>query len=210
MRTPSASSSASSITLQDDSAPEGIPVPGCVGGCISAFDESTALLSNVDQNAVESQVSKPTKMTPVPKLQLATICLVRLLEPVGFTQLFPYINEMVVKLNIIDDPSKVGFVSGLVVSNRPCMHCPYILSDHRQESVFALFQLMSTYHWAKLSDVVGRRPIVLLGAIGMGLMTFLFGFSHSLTYMLVTRSLHGFFSGEYMTCLGFSILLTMA
>ena len=70
-----------------------------------------------------------------------------------------------------------------------------ILSDHRQESVFAIFQLMSIYHWAKLSDTVGRRPIVLLGAIGAGLMTFLFGFSRSLTYMLITRSLHGLFAG---------------
>jgi len=85
--------------------------------CISVFDESTALLSNVDQNVVESQVSKAVEMTPIPKLQLATLCLVRLLEPIGFTQLFPYINEMVVNLNMVDDPSEVGFVSGLVVSN---------------------------------------------------------------------------------------------
>ena len=70
-----------------------------------------------------------------------------------------------------------------------------ILSDHRQESVFAIVQLISIYHWAKLSDVIGRRPIVLLGSIGMGLMTFLFGFSRSLSYMLITRSLHGFFAG---------------
>ena len=68
-------------------------------------------------------------------------------------------------------------------------------SDHRQESVFAIFQLMSIYHWAKLSDIVGRRPVLLLGSIGMGLMTLLFGFSHNLPYMLITRSLHGFFAG---------------
>lgn len=77
---------------------------------------STALLSGADQN-VESQLSKPVKMTPIPKLPLAALCLLRLLEPIGFTQLFPYINEMLVNLNIVDDPSKVGFVSGLVVSN---------------------------------------------------------------------------------------------
>ena len=117
MRTPSASSSTSSITLQDDSAAEGFPVPGCVDKC--AFDESIALLSNVDPNSVESQEPKAVKMTPIPKLQLATFCLVRFLEPIGFTQVFPYINEMVVKFNMIDDPSKVGFVSGLVVCNCP-------------------------------------------------------------------------------------------
>lgn len=116
MHAPSASS-ASSVTLQGDSSAEDTPGPVCVDRCIPIFDESTALLSNADQNVVESQVFKPTKMTPIPKLQLATLCLVRLLEPIGFTQLFPYINEMVVSLNVIDDPSKVGFISGLVVSN---------------------------------------------------------------------------------------------
>ena len=117
MHSPSASS-ASSVTLQDGSSAEGTPALGCVDECIPVSGESTALLADADQNLVESQVPKPVKMTPVPKLQLATLCLVRLLEPIGFTQLFPYVNEMVVKLNIIDDPSKVGFVSGLVVSNR--------------------------------------------------------------------------------------------
>lgn len=86
--------------------------------CTSIPDESTSLLSSGDQNVVESQAPKPAKMTPIPKLQLATLCLVRLLEPIGFTQLFPYINEMIIKLNILDDPSKVGFVSGLVVSKK--------------------------------------------------------------------------------------------
>jgi MFS family permease len=55
---------------------------------------------------------------------------------------------------------------------------------------------MSVYHWAKMSDIIGRRPILLLGATGMGLMTFFFGFSRNLTSMLVTRSLHGFFAGR--------------
>ena len=71
----------------------------------------------------------------------------------------------------------------------------HISSDHRQESVFAAFELMSVYHWAKVSDVVGRRPVILVGAGGMGLMTLLFGFSRNLTHMLITRSLHGFFGG---------------
>jgi len=113
----SSASSASSVTLQDGRSAEGFPDLGCVNDCVPVFDESTVLLPNADQNVVESQVYKPVKMTPVPKLQLAALCLVRLLEPIGFTQLFPYINEMVVKLKMIDDPSKVGFVSGLVVSS---------------------------------------------------------------------------------------------
>lgn len=114
------SSSASSVTLRDDDSAEG--TPGCMDDRTSVLDESTALFFNADQSSVECQVSKPAKMTPIPKLQLAIVCLIRLLEPIGFTQLFPYINEMLVNLNVIDDPSKVGFISGLVVGG-------YLLSN---------------------------------------------------------------------------------
>jgi MFS family permease len=82
-----------------------------------------------------------------------------------------------------------------------------ISSDHRQESVFAAFQLISIYHWAKASDAIGRRPVLLLGATGMGLMTFLFGFSRNLTSILITRSLHGFFAGQ---CSGAFWLIDLA
>jgi hypothetical protein len=119
MQTPLASS-ASSVTLQEDSPAKWSSDPGCGGDCISVSDESTALLSNPD--VVESQVPKPVGITPIPKLQLTTVCLLRLLEPIGITQPFPYINEMVVNLGILDDPSKVGFVSGLVVS-KSCPEC---------------------------------------------------------------------------------------
>ena len=109
----SSASSTSSITDQDDCSIESIPDPGR----IPVVNESAALLPSADQNIAESQVLKSLKMTPVPKLQLAALCVVRLLEPIGFTQLFPYVNEMVVKFKMVDDPSKAGFVSGLVVSN---------------------------------------------------------------------------------------------
>ena len=109
----SSASSTPSLTYKDGSSIESIPGPGCT----PVVDESAALLPSADQNVAESQVLKPLKMTPIPKLQLAVLCIARLLEPIGFTQLFPYVNEMVVKFKMIDDPSKAGFVSGLVVSN---------------------------------------------------------------------------------------------
>ena len=125
MNTPS-TSSPSSITLRDNNSEQGFSDLGYVDECTSALNESTALLSSGDQNVVESQVSKPAKMTPIPKLQLATLCLIRLLDPIGFTQLFPYINQMLVDLNVLDDPSKVGFISGLVVSTIDLDYCQSI------------------------------------------------------------------------------------
>jgi hypothetical protein len=72
--------------------------------------ESCPLLR--DSAAVESLQPAPT---PVPKIQLATACFLRLLDPIAFTQVFPYINEFMSNLHVTDDPSKIGFYSGVVV-----------------------------------------------------------------------------------------------
>lgn len=55
-------------------------------------------------------------VTPLPKAQLASLCMVRLVDPIAFTQIFPYVNEMMEYLKVTEDHSKIGFYSGLVVS----------------------------------------------------------------------------------------------
>ncbi|KZV75763.1 MFS general substrate transporter [Peniophora sp. CONT] len=119
---------------------------------------------------------KPKGMTPVPTKQLIVLCICRIADPVVFTQIFPYINEMLSSFAL--EREKVPFYAGLV------------------ESVFAVAQLATIYFWARLSDRFGRRPIIFLGAFGMAMGTLLFGFSKSLPAMLVARSLGGLFSGN--------------
>ena len=71
-----------------------------------------------DDSALENQKSlKSEKPTPLPVAALATLCTVRLVDPIVFTQIFPYVNEMMGRLHVTSDPSKIGFYSGLVVSN---------------------------------------------------------------------------------------------
>jgi len=69
-------------------------------------------------------------------------------------------------------------------------------SPPHQESVFAFSQLISIYQWANLSDRIGRRPVVLLGTIGIAVTTILFGFSRTLATVLISRALAGLFSGN--------------
>lgn len=76
-----------------------------------------------DDSALENQKSTtPAKQTPLPKAQLATLCAVRLVDPIAFTQIFPYVNEMMEHLHLTEDHSKIGFYSGLVVSRRLDCH----------------------------------------------------------------------------------------
>jgi MFS family permease len=58
-----------------------------------------------------------------------------------------------------------------------------------QESIFAVMQLCSIYQWAKVSDVIGRRPVLFMGALGLALSSVLFGLSKSLAMVVVARCL---------------------
>ncbi|GLB35095.1 putative MFS general substrate transporter [Lyophyllum shimeji] len=135
-------------------------------------DESSSLLSSAEAQA------RPPVATPLPRMQLAALCSVRLVDPVAFTQVFPYVNEFITFLDITDNPAQIGFYSGLV------------------ESTFALAQLFSIYQWAKLSDVVGRRPVVIGGTLGLVITTAFLGISSSLPELLLSRCLAGLFSGN--------------
>ncbi|KAJ6547074.1 major facilitator superfamily domain-containing protein [Mycena capillaripes] len=133
------------------------------------FDETTPLLTDLEA---------AQKLAPLPKAQLAALCISRLTDPIAYTQIFPWINEFLLILHVTDDVSKIGFYSGLV------------------ESTFAVSQTLTSYHWAKLSDVVGRRPIILTGAAGLAVVTLPLGFCTSLTQIIILRALAGFLAGN--------------
>ncbi|KAI0797879.1 MFS general substrate transporter [Abortiporus biennis] len=132
----------------------------------------------LEDRADGQKLSAKFRTTPLPKAQLASLCAVRLVDPIAFTQIFPYVNEMMDHLHVTEDRSKIGFYSGLV------------------ESSFAVSQLLSIYHWAKFSDRVGRRPVVLIGILGIATSTLLLGLSRTLAGVLIARCLAGFFSGN--------------
>lgn len=157
-------------------------------------DESSPLLPPAASDVLESQsLSLPAKIqsvpTQLPKAQLICLCVIRLVDPIAFTQIFPYINEMMAHLHLTNDPLRVGFYSGLA------------------ESAFSISSLFSIYQWARLSgaivccylildllhhwffyqDVIGRRPVIFIGIIGVSLATLLFGLQRTLPGILLVR-----------------------
>lgn len=117
-----------------------------VHGHCTTLDESSPLLAHPTPNSLESQPSSPPAKvqptsTPLPKTQLVCLCIIRLVDPITFTQIFPYVNEMMAHLHLTNDPSRVGFYSGLA------------------ESAFSICSLFSIYQWARLSGA--RLPFFL-------------------------------------------------
>ncbi|CAE6362913.1 unnamed protein product [Rhizoctonia solani] len=132
--------------------------------------------SHESQNDPESPQQR-VRQTPIPKLQLLSVCISRIAEPFAYTQIFPYVNQMVWDLGVTDDPKKVGFYSGLI------------------DSMFAFAQVPTVFYFGKLSDRVGRKPVVLLGTFGVAISAALFGLSSSFTHMMAARMIAGLLSG---------------
>jgi len=78
--------------------------------------ETLESLSDQTPTDLEAIAFQSDAQTPLPKVQLALLCLLRTLDSMCFFQISPYINQFVSDLHVTDDPPKVVFYSGLVVS----------------------------------------------------------------------------------------------
>ena len=71
-------------------------------------------------------------------------------------------------------------------------------------SLHALFQLVFSPIWGSISDNVGRKPILIVGALGNALALLMFGLSTQLWMLFVARALSGIFSAATLpTALAF-------
>lgn len=71
-------------------------------------------------------------------------------------------------------------------------------------SLHALCQLIFSPIWGSISDSVGRKPILMVGAVGNALSLVMFGFSSHLWMLFVARALGGIFAAATMpTALAF-------
>ncbi|KAF8879266.1 major facilitator superfamily domain-containing protein [Infundibulicybe gibba] len=135
------------------------------------IDEETALLS---RNNEEQRGA-----TPLPKAQIGIILLLQLCEPVVGRSIAPYINELIGGLDIIGgDERKVGYYAGLI------------------QSLFFVTEAITIMQWSRLSDRIGRKPVLLFGLVGISLSTLLFGLSRTFWALVISRCLCGLLNGN--------------
>jgi MFS family permease len=117
-------------------------------------DEETPLLS-------AEPVTKDV-VTPVPWAQLWVLLVLQLAEPLTSQVIYPFAPEFVRNVGITHgDESRVGYYVGLL------------------QSIFFATQALTVLLWSRLSDVVGRKPILLTGLFGLSLSMYSFGLSTS-------------------------------
>ncbi|KAJ5085167.1 hypothetical protein N7532_009938 [Penicillium argentinense] len=176
-----------------DVASRSVPAPG-LGQDIDHVTETTSLLGsdrpkNGDAHAAGSPYgsSSPNGDTaneveekPLPTRQILLLCYVRVVEPLAFFSIFPYISQMVQENGNVPD-SDIGFYSGLI------------------ESMFSLTQAIVMIFWGRAADRIGRKPVLVSSLFGVTFATALFGMAKSIPQMILFRCIAGVFAGTIVT-----------
>ncbi|PFH51327.1 hypothetical protein AMATHDRAFT_3176 [Amanita thiersii Skay4041] len=134
-------------------------------------DEATPLLRS-------QQVTK-TPPTPLPWGQITIVLLLQLAEPLCSQVIYPFAPELIRSLGITGGNEKrVGYYVGIM------------------QSVFFLTEAFTVLHWSRLSDRIGRKPVILSGLIGLSLSMYCFGLSTTFWGLLLSRSMNGALNGN--------------
>ncbi|KAK6828033.1 hypothetical protein PG990_009662 [Apiospora arundinis] len=115
---------------------------------------------------------------PFPRKQMLVLAICRICEPIAFMGIFPYVYYMVKDFHITDDHNKISFYAGLVTS------------------AFTFAEFSTGFLWGRLSDRVGRKPVLLTGLIGTAISVLIFGFAQNLWVALAARAIGGLLNGN--------------
>ncbi|GAA5866645.1 hypothetical protein JCM8547_002708 [Rhodosporidiobolus lusitaniae] len=142
--------------------------------------EREPLLSGEAERGAEAgeDVEGRRKATPLPFKQVLVLCLMRFGEPIAFTLIFPFIARFVEDLHVTDDPKKIGYYAGLI------------------ESLFALTTFSTVLFWGRLSDRIGRKPVLIIGLLGVTASIVAFGLSTQFWMLIVSRCIGGALNGN--------------
>ncbi|KAJ3894125.1 major facilitator superfamily domain-containing protein [Lentinula edodes] len=107
------------------------------------------------------------------------VLLIQLSEPIAATVIYPFVNQFVASTGITQgDEKKTGYYAGVI------------------ESVFFLAECLTVLMWGMASDRFGRRPILLIGPLGLFFGAIGFGLSTSYSQLVLFRSIQGAFNGN--------------
>ncbi|KIJ98481.1 hypothetical protein K443DRAFT_133426 [Laccaria amethystina LaAM-08-1] len=132
-----------------------------------------------DNSSGSGSVTPKEKRTPLPKVQLFVLFLIQFAEPITATVIYPFVNQFVRDTGIIGgDERKTGYYAGII------------------ESLFFLAETLTVFQWGWLSDRYGRKPILLLGPLGLTFAMLCFGLSTTFWPLVAYRCMQGIFNGN--------------
>jgi MFS family permease len=91
---------------------------------------------------------------------------------------FPYVYYMVESFHVTESDQKIAFYAGMITS------------------AFTFAEFSTGVLWGKLSDRIGRKPVLIMGLVGTAISMTVFGFAPNLATAMLARALGGMLNGN--------------
>lgn len=154
---------------------------------LAAAEPGTENVDDDENNYDDTSDSSSTyHQTPLPWKQLCLLAILSLAEQTALNSISPYLPKMVASFDEIPEWQN-GLYVGLLAS------------------AFAMAQLATNLIWGYLSDVVGRKPTMLLGTGLLAVCFVFFGFCRNYGQLISVHVAMGLLNGNAAvvpTCLG--------
>lgn len=106
------------------------------------------------------------------------LALCRICEPIAFMSIFPYVYQMVESFHVTDNDRKIALYAGMITSS------------------FTFAEFSAGMFWGRMSDKIGRKPVLIMGLMGTAISMIVFGFAPNLATAMIARALGGLLNGN--------------
>ncbi|KAF3926451.1 hypothetical protein AA313_de0206674 [Arthrobotrys entomopaga] len=159
------------------SPPHAAPGSSASSSTTSDVEFETTSLSSADEDVEENTPAQDEEkvgwLSLPKKKQLIILALCRLSEPISATSLLSYVYYFIGSLPDANTPQEISRKAGIMVA------------------CFSLCQFVTGMLWGRLSDIYGRKPIIVMGLFGSALASMGLGFSKTFHWAVFMRMMSG-------------------
>ena len=112
------------------------------------------------------------------QLQVYVLCIAYICESMNLYCLYPVTTFLLVNFKVIDNVNSAGYYSGLFTA------------------IYSFAQILACGYWGKLSDVIGKKNIIMIGLISSAVSYLVLGMSSNIYIALFARFVAGLLSAN--------------